>query len=60
MTLQQRVNKIAALKQWLIDNPNHPDRTTIEADLRKHESEQNTQPIERDTLDLREYNFYNV
>ncbi|PXY44491.1 hypothetical protein [Flavobacterium hydrophilum] len=60
MTPQQRANKIADLKQWLTDNPNHPDRTTIEADLRRYEQEQISRPIERDTLDLRDYNFYNI
>ncbi|WP_348814101.1 hypothetical protein [Flavobacterium maritimum] len=36
MTIQQRKNKIAELEQWLIDNPNHVNRTTIESDLRNH------------------------
>ncbi len=31
----QTPNKIAELEQWLRDNPDHPNRTTIEADLRK-------------------------
>jgi hypothetical protein len=35
MTPQQRINKIAELEQWLIDNPNHTNRTIIETDLRK-------------------------
>lgn len=61
MTPQQRANKIAELEQWLRDNPNHENRTIIETDLRKHrEALGNSQPIERDTLDLREHNFYNV
>lgn len=58
MTPQQRTNKIAQLKEWLRDNPNHPDRTTVETDLRKLKEE--SRPIERDTFDLREHNFYNV
>jgi hypothetical protein len=35
MTRQQRINKISELEQWLIDNPEHPNRTLIETDLRK-------------------------
>jgi hypothetical protein len=35
MTLQQIKNKIAELKYWLEHNINHPNRTTIEGDLRK-------------------------
>jgi len=35
MTSQQRKNKIAELSQWLTDNPNHPNRTVIQADLRR-------------------------
>lgn len=58
MTPQQRHNKIAQLEQWLQDNPNHENRTTIETDLRKLRDEWGSQPIERDTLDLREHNFY--
>lgn len=58
MTPQQRLNKIAQLEQWLQDNPNHADRVRIEADLRKLRDEWESQPIERDTLDLREHQFY--
>lgn len=54
----EKIKKIAELEQWLKDNPNHPDRTTVEADLRKLKQE--SIPIERDTFDLREHNFYNV
>lgn len=61
MTPQQRHNKIAELEQWLRDNPNHANRTTIETDLRKlREDHPESSPIERDTLDLREHQFYNV
>lgn len=60
MTPQQRHNKIATLEQWLQDNPNHPDRVRIETDLRKLRDEWESQPIERDTFDLREHQFYNV
>jgi len=56
MTTEQ-TNKITELEQWLQDNPNHPDRTTVETDLR-HLKE--SVPVERDTFDLREHNFYNV
>ncbi|WP_281233468.1 hypothetical protein [Flavobacterium gelatinilyticum] len=34
MTAQQIKNKISDLEQWLRDNPNHMNRTTIESDLR--------------------------
>lgn len=60
MTPQQRANKIAELEDWLRDNPNHPDRTIVEADLRKLKDEQFSIPIERDTFDLREHNFHSV
>ena len=35
MTSQQIKNKIDELKYWLEHNHNHPNRTTIEGDLRK-------------------------
>lgn len=54
----EQTNKITELEQWLRDNPNHPDRTTVETDLRKLKEE--SIPIERDTFDLREHQFYNV
>lgn len=60
MTPQQRANKIADLEQWLKDNPNHPDRTTVEADLRKHKEAHIPRTYERDTFDLGEHNFHNV
>ena len=60
MTLQHRKNKIAELEQWLRDNPDHGTRTTIETDLRKLKEAQTDRPIERDTFDLREHNFYDV
>jgi hypothetical protein len=60
MTPQQRKNKISELEQWLRDNPNHANRTTIETDLRKLKEEQFGRTHERDTFDLREHNFYNV
>ncbi len=60
MTPQQIQNKIADLEQWLRDNPNHENRTTIETDLRKLKEQTNHRTHERDTFDLREHNFYNV
>jgi hypothetical protein len=60
MTPQQRKNKIAELEQWLRDNPNHANRTIIETDLRKLTEQQQGRTYERDTFDLRNYNFYNV
>jgi hypothetical protein len=60
MTPQQRQNKIAELEQWLRDNPNHENRTVIETDLRKLTEKQNRRPLERDTFDLREHNFYSL
>lgn len=57
----EQTNKITELEQWLRDNPNHENRTIIETDLRKlKEDQQESRPIERDTFDLREHNFYNV
>lgn len=35
MTPLQIENKIEELKYWLEHNHNHPNRTTIESDLRK-------------------------
>lgn len=35
MTPQQLKNKIEELEFWLQNNPSHPNRTTIETDLRK-------------------------
>ena len=62
MTPQQITNKIAELEEWLRANPNHENRTIIETDLRKLRSTDSSRavPIERDTFDLREHNFYNV
>ena len=60
MTPQQIKNKIAELEQWLRDNPNHVNRTIIEADLRKLTEQQQGRTFERDTFDLRNYNIYNV
>ena len=58
----QLKNKIAELEQWLIDNHSeHIARPQIEADLRnaKQEMEQlNEWPIERDTFDIREHQFF--
>lgn len=34
-------NKINELEQWLQDNPDHPNRTIIETDLRNLRKEQN-------------------
>lgn len=39
MTKRQRINKISELEQWLMDNPNHANRTVIETDLRKLKEE---------------------
>lgn len=58
MTPQQRLNKIAELEQWLRDNPNHANRTTIETDLRKLKEESIPRTYERDTFDLRHHNFH--
>lgn len=52
--------KITELEQWLQDNPNHPDRTTIEADLRRLIETEISIPVERDTFDFRNYNIYDV
>lgn len=60
MTPQQRTNKIAQLQEWLRDNPNHPDRTTVETDLRKLQEVNTPRTYEWDTFDLREHNFYSV
>jgi hypothetical protein len=61
MTPQHRKNKIAELEQWLQDNPSHhPNRSLIEADLRKLKEEQTGRTYERDTFDLRDHNFQNV
>lgn len=61
MTPQQIHNKIAELEQWLRDNsPEHEARPNIEADLRRLKEQATPRTIERDTFDLREYNFYNV
>jgi hypothetical protein len=57
MTPQQTKNKIAELEQWLQDNPNHPNRTIIETDLRKLTE---ARTYKRDTFDLRKHNFQNV
>lgn len=35
MTLQQIKNKIKELEYWLEHNHSHPNRTTIESDLRR-------------------------
>ncbi|MBS7234236.1 hypothetical protein KHA90_24880 [Flavobacterium psychroterrae] len=40
MTSQQIKNKIAELELWLRDNPNHPDRATVQSDLRRLNTEQ--------------------
>ena len=60
MLINMNQNKIAELEQWLRDNPNHENRTTIETDLRKLKEAQNERPIERDTFDIRELNIYDV
>jgi len=60
MTPRQITNKIAILEKWLRDNPNHENRPTIQTDLRKLKEKQVSRPIERDTFDMREHNFYNV
>jgi hypothetical protein len=57
MTPQQHKNRTAELEQWLKDNPNHPNRTIIETDLRKLTEERT---YERDTFDIREHNFHNA
>ncbi|PWA10941.1 hypothetical protein [Flavobacterium laiguense] len=59
MNYQQK-NKIGTLEKWLKENPNHPNRTTIETDLRTLKEEQIDIPLERDTFDLREQNINNV
>ena len=57
-------NKIAELQQWLRDNPEHVNRVIIESDLRKlltpdpSPKESGDRTFERDTFDLREYNFH--
>jgi len=33
--MKNQKDKISELEQWLQDNPDHPNRTTIETDLRK-------------------------
>jgi hypothetical protein len=40
MTPQQLQNKIKELEQWLQDNLDHANRTTIETDLRKLNDQQ--------------------
>ncbi|WP_269222042.1 hypothetical protein [Flavobacterium sp. IMCC34518] len=57
MTPLQLENKITELEQSLQDNPNNPNRTIIETDLRKLTE---ARTYERDTFDLREHNFQNV
>lgn len=54
--------KITQLEDWLKKFPaDHPMRPIVESDLRKaKEDQQESVPIERDTFDLREHNFYNV
>lgn len=59
MTPQQTKNKIAELEQWLRDNPSHPNRTTIETDLRRLNEQACGRTYERDTYDLRNHNFHN-
>lgn len=61
MTPEQST-KIAQLENWLKKFPaDHPMRPVVEADLRKAKEDQpDSMPIERDTFDLREHNFYNV
>ncbi len=59
MTPQHRKNKIAELEQWLRDNPNHANRTTIETDLRKLKETCDGRTYERDTFDFRNHNFQN-
>jgi len=58
----EQTNKIAQLEEWLKKFPaDHPMRPVVEGDLRKlKEDQQESRPIERDTLDLREHQFYNV
>lgn len=60
MTPQQKKNKIAELEQWLIDNPNHENRTIIETDLRKLKEAEHSRTYERDTFDLRNHNFHSL
>lgn len=60
MKLQQTAIKIAELEQWLKNNPHSSMRAVIESDLRKLKEEQYERPIERDTFDLREHNFYDL
>lgn len=51
----QPSKRIADLERWLEANPNHPDRTTIESDLRKLRDQERT--YERDTFDIINHNF---
>ena len=63
-TKQQLKNKITDLKQWLDDNHSeHEARPYNEAELKKSEAQLKqlkNWPIERDTLDIREHQFYNT
>lgn len=58
--MNQNQSRILVLEQWLRDNPDHDNRPLIEADLRKIQEEKPSSPVERDTYDLREHNFYDV
>lgn len=59
--LTEKIPKITELETWLKKFPaDHPMRPVVEADLRKLKEEQSEHPIERDTFDLREHNFYDV
>lgn len=62
MNLQETpFDKIAQLEEWLKKFPaDHPMRPVVESDLRKLKEQEEHRPIERDTFDLREHNFYNV
>jgi hypothetical protein len=57
MTPQHRKNKISELEQWLMDNPNHANRTMIETDLRRLKEEQLGRTYKRDTFDLTQHDF---
>lgn len=60
MIPQHPQNKIAELELWLMENPDNENRTTIETDLRKLKESEPQITIERDTLDIRDYNIFHL
>lgn len=59
--MTQETTKITQLEDWQKKFPaDHPMRPVVEADLRKAKEAKSDHPIERDTFDLREHNFYDV